>query len=119
MKLLIVGDKPSTKNLDPNVPFIGTHSYKRLVKWMCYLFVTDVNVEYVNSVSNEDLIKIKNFDGKIMALGYDASIRVKQVGKTPHEMPHPSPRNRQLNNVFYEYHQLNMCKRWLYDGKAV
>jgi hypothetical protein len=34
MKTVFVGDKPSSKNLDKTIPFVGTPSHKTLMKWI-------------------------------------------------------------------------------------
>jgi len=42
--IIFVGDKPSAKNLDPEIPFVGTQSYKKLLEW---IWEMDINISDV------------------------------------------------------------------------
>lgn len=116
IKILFVGDKPSTKNTTAEQAFVGTHSHTRLLEWQKYMFIKpeDIEVTYVNSVSKQDVHTISSFTGLIIALGYDAGLRVKNLAKECYHLPHPSPRNRMLNDKGYELDQLRRCKQWIY-----
>lgn len=115
MKVLFVGDRPSSRNKSIDVPFVGTASYKRLKDWERYLIVaSDIEVSYSNSHTLKDLENILKFEGKIVSLGLNAKLRLDVLGVQHHTLPHPSPLNFSLNNKSYVYKKLNACKRWLY-----
>lgn len=113
-KVLFVGDEPSSKNKDPNIAFVGTPSFKRIAKWMDIIELKDIKL--VNS-HNENQLKIvkelKDCGYKVVALGNQASKRLKKQGIDHHRLPHPSPRNRLLNNKKFELKELKKCKDWL------
>lgn len=116
--LVFVGDKPSSKNLDPKVPFVGTPSHKVLLKWIDKLAVK--NYILLNSHSDEDKIKLKEACSqkayKCMALGNNAS-KVLENLKIEHlKLPHPSPRNRLLNNKSFIDSELEKCNNYINKG---
>lgn len=98
MMVLVIGDRPS-KCTDKDVPFKGARCEKRLMQWLDYL-----GVKYYSTVNqcmftpSELQSYSKNFKATI-ALGNAAS---KAMGKVPHfKLPHPSGRNRLLNDDAY------------------
>ena len=46
--IIFVGDKPSSKNKDPKIPFVGTQSYKRLLEWIWQMNININDVKIVN-----------------------------------------------------------------------
>jgi uracil-DNA glycosylase len=107
IKILFVGDEPSKKNVDPNVPFIGTASYKRLNRWMqmisTSLATIDVEFSLYNSHTEEEINRIKaelpTTKYLVVTLGDKATKRVARALKIPvWKIGHPSPRNRTWNN---------------------
>ena len=112
--VLFVGDKPSSKNTDPNVPFIGTPSHKVLMKWADTLGCS--NFLLCNSFSEYDKVCIRNSmekANKVIALGLLASERLKKMGIHHHLMPHPSPLNRKLNNPEYVNNMLKEAAEYI------
>jgi uracil-DNA glycosylase len=99
--VLFVGDRPSTKNVDPMIPFIGTKSYDRLLDWASRLGL--VNFDMINSHDSALLTIISaNAHIKIViALGNVAARRLDRAGIPHLKMPHPSGRNRKLNDKEY------------------
>lgn len=134
MKILIIGSNPSSKNIDPTIPFKGTKSQKILSIWMDALSVTDyvvLNVLDKVTENNRTLtrkeireavislgerIKTTEYD-KIIALGNTASEALKLLKLTHYKLPHPSGRNRLLNSKKYVDNQLESCKVYLYENK--
>lgn len=119
MKVIFVGDKPSSKNLDPNVPFIGTPSYKTLLQWIEFLEVKDY--ELVNSFSDEDkdYIQEKLSDHIFIALGNNAAKVLEDEVLVYFKLPHPSPKNRKLNNKNYLNEILTKCKTFIHEKNYV
>lgn len=122
LSVMFVGDEPSSKNVDNNVAFVGTASYKRLLKWIGELDLDINKVELINLKDFEATRQRKTYPDKVIILGfktnsklwseygiateYDDSIRV---------IDHPSYSNRNLNNPKYEKNMLTNLKHWLYN----
>jgi uracil-DNA glycosylase len=109
--ILFVGDRPS-KRTDPNVPFKGASCEKRLMEWIAKI---NINPYYiVNSVDKEALNTAFMFHqcrAPIVALGNNAS---KSLGGLPHfKLPHPSGRNRQINDKEFIDKKIKECKIYL------
>lgn len=109
--IVFVGDKPSNKNLDSSVPFVGTPSYRNLLIWVAKMDIDIRNVE----LDNANSISIDNYynNCKFIALGAEAEKKLKNFGRSFFKLPHPSPRNRLLNDKNYIDNQLKKCKIWL------
>lgn len=132
-RIFIIGEKPSEHNIDPAVPFVGTKSYKTLLEWV---YTLDINITDVHLLNSTDLglyRKIKhgltlNGVDKIICLGQVALSKVHKIYEEErasnflHDnvtldrvfaLPHPSGRNRKLNDKKYVDTILNQCKDWL------
>ena len=109
-KVLVVGDQPRfDKGTDK--PFDLAGSKGKLERWLNELGVT----EYVltNQVY-EDFEKVaKAHRGPILALGEKASKKLKKIQPMHYRLPHPSGRNRLLNDKENEKFVIQDCKRWL------
>lgn len=120
LKVLVVGDKPSSKNISQYVPFVGTKSYTRLKEW---LKVIDPNKEYsfhiTNSYRQSELDYIEYWTGPIIVLGKTAEKRVIQLNKAYGLLPHPSFLNRKCNDKEYITNELFKIKKMLegYNAK--
>lgn len=133
MKVLIVGQNPSRMNFDPEVPFVGTKSYKTLLDWISYLNIKDfdtVNVceEYTIPTSFKALMNqtqhLISYIGKynpthVIALGSVAHKVLDELGINHYTLPHPSPRNRALNNKDLINQKLDRCKNYLVDNSSL
>lgn len=112
--VVFVGDQPSSKNKDPNMAFVGTPSFKRITRWLDVIELKQIKL--INS-HNENQLKIvkelKEKGYKVVALGNEASKRLKKQGIEHLKLPHPSPRNRLLNDKKFELKELKKCKEWL------
>jgi hypothetical protein len=109
--IVFVGDKPSRLNKDPSVAFLGAACYPRLIEWATFLLGPGLeNFRMINRVDPRfSEILTKNYT--FIALGNAAS---KALGKTPHfKLPHPSGRNRQINDALFIKMKLSEAKDWL------
>lgn len=125
MSIWIVGSNPSPKNSNPKLPFWGTKSYETLNKWLTYLEINkhgllNVSDEVTNGkipkISNEDLARLRiKLDGasKVIALGNTAATALNKLGIKHFKLPHPSGRNRLLNDPSYLEDKLQKCKEYL------
>jgi uracil-DNA glycosylase len=97
--ILFVGDAPSRKNTDMNVAFVGTKSGKTLLEWIDVLEVK--NYKAINRVDKKFVTEVVNNmkeEGHIVALGKRAENDLKNLGVEFFTLPHPSPKNRKLND---------------------
>lgn len=125
--IIFVGDRPGRKNLDPNIPFVGTQSYKKLLEWIWYLDVDINNVILMNKdefdydyvscriTRNGCTISDKPRDCKIVVLGNNAEEVVDMYGMLNYfKLPHPSGLNRKLNDKKWLQKELSKCKKYLH-----
>lgn len=112
--MIFVGDKPSAK-MTSKVPFKGAACEKRVSHWIKslagdnrYLVVnsTDPQIHYLKSM-------ILFFEAPVIAFGNEASRALKKLDIPHYKLPHPSGRNRKLNDKYYVAEVLIKCKRWL------
>lgn len=122
MKILIVGQSPSKKNIDPKIPFVGTQSLNNLNAWTDFLEIAEYNIINSNDTveaKNADLDHLKNnivgFD-KIIALGKIANSALNKLKVDHITLPHPSPKNLKLNDKKYLKEALLEAKRKLYES---
>lgn len=115
MKLLIVGDKPVKPGLKP---FEQAKCWPRLERWISTLntdnYVLINQSDFNFSQTLEDL-----FDAgfTVVALGNTASKAVQWFDIPHFKLPHPSSRNRQLNDPNFEQQKLKECLEWLKNQK--
>lgn len=102
MHILYVGDKLSNKCRFPNLPFIGTHSLRKLEYWARYLGAIHFNV-----CNKDNIAAIKAHTGPVVALGVAATVVLVKHGIAHYSLPHPSPKNRILNDKALERRLLN------------
>lgn len=120
VKVLFIGDEPSSKNVDPAVPFVGTASYKRLLKWIGEL---DLDIQNVQLLNTDDEIRISShITDKVVFLGKKSCTLLKFISygvNVPNPgvkiIDHPSPRNSNFNNPGYEKKMLKELKEWIYE----
>ncbi len=118
--ILIVGDKPSKKNKDKNVPFVGTISYKTLLEWLYKMNIDISRVQLGNASDisinkyNEAYTHFGLFQYKyVIALGEVASKFLTSKEIDHFKLPHPSGLNRQNNNKKLLESKLKECEEWL------
>ena len=119
--IFFVGDKPSDKNLNPDVAFVGTKSYKRLLEWMYHLDADVTDTVLCNKHQINDRLEVITAHlhtsiepgDKVVALGKNAAKRLSELKIEHFEMPHPSGANRKLNDKKYVRDVLRRCKIYL------
>lgn len=124
MKILIVGQNPSSKNFSRKVPFVGTRSGTTLDQWIDILGIKKYElinasneIWTTNYKTSKVLKKIdhKKYD-KIIALGRIAEIALTKSGCTNYyKLPHPSGKNRMLNDKFKVLLALDKCIDYLFE----
>lgn len=126
--IIFVGDKPSSKMKPGDRPFQDAACEKRLMEWITYLTVTTANsYKIVNSNTPQDMSyitdcyarfeKIKGCEVRCVALGNNASNRLKACGVPHFKLSHPSGRNKQLNDKTFIEQKLKECREWLNQKK--
>lgn len=114
MKVLFVGDSPSRKNINPEVAFVGTRSYKTLLKW-----ADEMDLSHFSMINQSSIYFVRDVhhavvhNVAIVALGKKASKHLLDLGISHFEMGHPSGLNRQWNNPDYLTKSLKMCKMYI------
>lgn len=120
-----VGSNPSRKNDDRLTPFYGTKSHLTLLSWIAYLGVKNYN--FINAsneffddgkvkVTNSDLIRLwtaLSTERQVVTLGKIASRALNRLHIEHCSLPHPSPRNRLLNNPDLINQELSKCREYL------
>lgn len=112
-QIVIIGDRSSKHNLDKNVPFVGTKSFKTLQAWIKALELQDYQI--YNAYTEHGTANILPSEGIFIALGANASKALK--GRQHFKLPHPSGLNRKLNNKIWLQQQLEACRLWLNKEK--
>jgi hypothetical protein len=113
LKVLVVGLNPSKKHAKSS-------TLKNLVKWLDYLNLNTVsftNLYHGYEIdSNQSLHQIKDIANeylKVIALGNQVSSALQSLAIDHFKLPHPSGRNRKLNDHNYVHERLEMCKNYL------
>lgn len=120
--IIFVGDRPS-KSMEPGAnPFVGAKCRPRLNEWIDHMFPASAQ-HYFNYGGYLTLYKIVNqcdyteiefqlaTNCIFIALGNNAS---KKLRFTPHfKLPHPSGRNRKLNDKKNIQDLLDACKSYI------
>lgn len=131
-KILIVGSNPSTQNDNAEVPFEGTRSHSILEKWLHQLEISKTELLIINVSNkvtpnnepitikdiNDNLSRIRNVleeynPTHIIALGQIAARALKKLDTNYYVLPHPSPKNRKLNDKIFVEETLKECKEYL------
>jgi len=124
MKVLFVGSNPSEANLKTEQPFIGTRSHKKLLQWIDWLGVEDYTLINASDKLGSVTLGDMNFDrlqdsmirhDVVIALGRVAEKAVKTAGRKDYlYLPHPSPRNRVLNDKHIEHWYIDSVRLSLF-----
>jgi hypothetical protein len=110
--VIFVGDKPSAKMKPGAKPFEGAACEKRLNDWKMHLLISEMII-MVNKDDHDAqwFLNYNKIGAKIITLGNNAS---KQLSYVQHfKLPHPSGRNRQLNDKKFIEQKLKECREWL------
>lgn len=121
--IIFVGDKPSKSNLDPNIAFVGTKSYKTLLGWIADMDINIADVLLTNNITtqNNTWFSLDNHVSyrltpnltKFVALGKAAEEKLEKLKLHYFSLPHPSGLNRKINDKQWLDIQLKACKQWL------
>ena len=124
--IYIVADQPANKNLSPSVPLVGTDSYKTLLVWLGSMDVDVSRVRFYNQVDGpfdnplsratlNQAVKLGQI--KVIALGQKASGYLLKANVDEFfVLPHPSSKNRILNDKQYIATKLGACRKYIYEG---
>lgn len=130
--IIFVGDKPGNKNIDPELAFVGTKSYEKLLTWFAKmrLSTNDIvicNIKdlkryhwgdvYIETKTLHDggsyhLDFLPNQD-KFVALGRNAEKALKQLDVESFYLPHPSGSNPKANKSKELDKTLKECEKWI------
>lgn len=108
MKILIVGMNPSNK---PTLKNKNNSTFRKLEEWMTsigvnyFSFVNTFDEAGAPSLSKVDYSRLEKLSSeyeKILALGSFVSSALDKINVQHFALPHPSPRNRKLNDKQYE-----------------
>ena len=118
-KILVIGMNPSTK---PTLKGKPNATFRKLEEWMnkcgvhyfsfCNTFDTPCEAKY-DKVDKWRLIELSTHCDKVIALGGFVSTTLNKLGIDHFKMPHPSPRNRLLNDKDYEKSMIKQCRKYL------
>lgn len=118
--ILFVGDRPS-KRTDPNVPFKGAACETRLMEWIVAVIPGDcTKIRIINQCDYEDyeLTYLCSHSEAVITLGANAS-KLLEILHCPHfKLPHPSGRNRQINDKAFIASKLEECRNWLKSNQT-
>lgn len=114
--ILFVGDTPS-KRTHPTIAFRGAACEARLAHWIAlvafdepFILINRTDIEF-----DRTLTMCLTTGVTIIALGLHAR---KALGSVGHFMlPHPSGRNRLLNDKVWLASQLHLCKNYIKASK--
>lgn len=113
--IFFVGDEPSKKNVDPEIAFVGTASYKKLLGWIADMKIPTNDIVMCNKSDLKPLyykgkwyVDTKNMfggtytvdieeDSKVIALGRKAEKFLKERNIECFYLPHPSGNNPTAN----------------------
>jgi hypothetical protein len=101
--VVFVGDKASSKNVHPNIPFVGAGCESRLKDWIAYIDPSLYLLCNAHTIHNHYTEAFLSFteaqsDFKFIALGQAASQALDAFSVPHFTLPHPSGLNRQLND---------------------
>jgi len=116
----VVGLNPSAR-----IRVARNSTLDRLNKWMDILgiqYYSFMNIiEYVSKTPNKNdinvvsIYSIKDYN-KVLALGNTVSEVLNKLNIDHFKLPHPSPRNRLLNDKKFEVDIIRQCELYLNNG---
>ena len=121
-----IADKPTKGNVSQEIPLVGTQSYKTLLEWIGEMDIDITRVRLYNQtdepfsnmmakVSLNKAISLKQIC--VIALGQKAANYLKKAGiNNFFILPHPSGRNRLLNDKAFVRMKLGACRQYVYKG---
>jgi hypothetical protein len=132
IKLLLVGSNPSSSSPTDDAFDCSTCSRKVINSWLSSIDLVNADIVYINvhnkpTIGNRPLsikeikstlISLKHeldkfSDYKIIALGNTANKALTLLHSAFYAMPHPSGRNRKLNDLMYVKEKLRGLKTYI------
>jgi uracil-DNA glycosylase len=117
VKVLFVGDKPSRLNAHSNIAFVGTPSFKNLRKWVEEMQILDFIAVNSQELDVPFIVRAHVQGYLMVALGNNASKVLTIMGLDHFKLPHPSPKNRKLNDKGFIASELQKCYSYLKERK--
>ena len=118
--IYFIGDKPSKKNTDKNVAFVGTRSYKTLLDWI-YRMNLSINsiclFNYARFVETQEQRTNHSFD-VVIALGNEAAKALTKENIPHLKIPQPSGKNYLLNDKKTVDKFLKQCRDYIGEHNA-
>lgn len=114
INVIFVGEKPSKTNVLSTVPFVGARSFKTLLAWI-KLIDPDYYLVY-NADDDKKMFEIEALSAngfKVIALGDIASKTLFERGIRHYHMPHPSSKNRKLNDPRQVEQAINLARSYV------
>jgi len=117
--ILIVGQNPGN---NPKAFHYKNHTIDRLHKWCDELGIK--NFSFMNCVQERGNVSFRDVEwnvleetarshDKVIALGSFASSCLDRINISHFKLPHPSPRNRLMNDKEYVTQTLGECKDYI------
>lgn len=119
MKVMFVGDRPSRLNTHSNIAFVGTPSFKNLCKWIEEMQIADFVTVNSQELDVPFIVRTHVLGYHIVALGNNASEVLTAMGLDHFKLPHPSPKNRKLNDKEFIASELQKCYSYLKERQCV
>jgi len=117
--ILFVGDRPSKRMKPGAKPFEGAACEGRLMEWVYKLVSENEICAFVNTTDwhLHHILMTPNCAYRIIALGNIAAGVIEKYSRPHFKLPHPSGRNRQINDKEFIAKKLAKCKAWLKEQK--
>jgi hypothetical protein len=121
-----VADSPAADNISPDIPLVGTDSYRTLLRWIGEMDIDITRVRLYNQIDGpfdhalprttlNTAVRLNQI--RVIALGQKAADYLGKVGIEEYfVLPHPSGLNRQLNDKEYVKNKLGFCRTYIYEG---
>lgn len=119
-----IADRPTKDNISPEIPLVGTGSYRTLLEWIGLMNVDITRVRLYNQSDNpfnnimakislNKAIELKQI--AVVALGQKAATYLKKTGIVNYfTLFHPSGKNRLLNDKNFVKLRLEACQKYIY-----
>lgn len=116
-KVVFVGDAPSINNAVDSIAFVGADCFNRLVEW-----INAIQPDYYICLNSNELTYMSDIhklvvraDFKVIALGMKAASRLTEFEIDHFMLPHPSGRNRQINDPIAIKELLVEAREYVYE----
>lgn len=122
MRVLFVGSNPPVGS--NGEPFVGTKSHTILKQWLQEMKVEHYVLANVSNLQTNRKLRVSEYEGYrllsivdnhglVVALGNTASDALSRIGIEHFKLPHPSGKNRKLNDKAFVKNILKECSQWI------